>query len=432
MKHSFFTGRVAFLLCAASATNAVYAEGFFDDAKVNLNLRNFYMNRDFVDNGRSVAVPGPTNRGMAEEWTQSFILDVKSGYTPGVVGFGVDAIGMLAIKLDGGRGTYGTQLLPTHDDNRPADDFGRLAVAGKAKFSNTELKIGEWAPIIPLLRSDDARSLPQTFEGGMITSKEITNTTLYAGRFTGNSQRNDASMQKLSFNNAGTVVHGRNTIESDRFNFGGAEYTFNQQNTLVGAWYGQLEDIYTQTYLQLNHTQPVTDNLSLGANIGYFFGNEDGEALAGTQDNKTFSGLFSLKTGAHTFYVGLQKVAGDAGVQRINGTSGTSLANDSFAWSYDGKHEKSWQVRYDYNFAGLGIPGLTMMNRFIKGTDVHAGAITDGEDRGRETEVGYVVQSGVLKAFNVRLRQSTLRRDYGNTNSFNETRIIVQYPISIF
>ncbi|MCY1391147.1 Porin-like protein NicP [compost metagenome] len=319
---------------------------------------------------------------------------------------------------------------PTDDDYRPVDDYGRVAVAGKVKLSKTEVKIGEWAPIVPVLRSDDARSLPQTFEGAMLTSKEVSNMTLYAGHITGNSQRNDASMEKLSFNNAGTVIHGHNTIESDQFNFGGIEHNFNQSNTLLGAWYAQLQDIYNQTYLQLNHSQPLTDNLSLGANMGYFFGNEDGEALAGTQDNKTFSGLFSLKSGAHTFYIGLQKVAGDAGVQRISGTSGTSLANDSFSWSYDGKHEKSWQVRYDYNFAGLGFPGLTMMNRFIKGTNVHFGEITDGEDRGRESELGYVIQGGPLKQLNMRLRSSSLRRNYGNTNSFNETRFIVQYPIS--
>jgi porin-like protein GalP len=422
---------VALAIGTLTLVTPAQADGILDDSKINLNLRNFYMNRDFVDNGRSKVVPGPNHRGMAEEWTQSFILDAKSGYTSGLVGFGVDTLALMSFKLDGGRGTYGTQLLPTHDGNRPADNFGRLAIAGKAKLSNTELKIGEWMPVLPILRADDGRSLSQTFKGAMVTSKEIANVTLYGGQFTGNSQRNDASMEKLSLNNAGTVVQGKNTIESDRFNFGGAEYTFNDKKTLVGAWYSQLQDIYDQSYFQLIHSQPLTDNVTLGATLGYFLGNEDGEALAGSQDNRTASGLFSLKTGPHTFFIGLQKVSGDAGVQRVSGTGGASLANDSYGWSYDGKHEKSWQLRYDFDFAGLGIPGLTVMNRFIKGTDVHYGTIEDGEDRGRETEVAYVFQSGPLKMLNVRLRSSTLRRDYGNTNSFNENRFIIQYPISI-
>ena len=104
-------------IALASATLPAQAEesGFVEGAKVNLNLRNFYFNR----NHTNPAFP----QSKSEEWTQSFILDAKSGFTQGVVGFGVDVLGMYSVKLDGGRGTYGTQLLPTHDGNNPADLF---------------------------------------------------------------------------------------------------------------------------------------------------------------------------------------------------------------------------------------------------------------------------------------------------------------------
>jgi porin-like protein GalP len=408
-----------------------YAEGFVDDAKVGLTLRNFYMSRDFVDNGASKALPGPTKRGAAVEWTQSFILDARSGFTAGTVGFGVDALGMYALKLDGGRGTYGTQLLPTHDGNRPADDFGRLAIAGKARFSSTELKVGEWMPVLPILRADDGRSLPQTLEGAQLTSKDIPNMTLYAGQFQGNSQRNDASMEKLSQNGVGASLHGKNSIESDHFNFVGAEYGFNEKRTMIGAWYAQLENIYHQQFFQLIHSQPV-GGVVLGANLVYFNGQEDGSARAGNQDNRTMSGLFSLKAGANVFYVGLQRLTGDSAWQRVAGASGATVANDSYGSSYDNAGERSWQVRHDYDFAALGVPGLTLMNRYIKGTHAHTGSVTDGKEAGRESEVGYVVQSGSFKSLYVRWRNATVRRDYGNTNSFNENRLIISYPLSIF
>lgn len=407
------------------------AAGFVDDANVALKLRNYYMNRNFVDNGPGQAVPGPTNRGAAEEWTQSFILEARSGFTPGPVGVGVDALGLYSIKLDGGRGTYGTQLLPTHDGNKPVDDFGRLAVAGKMRVLETELKFGEWMPTLPILRADDGRSLPQTLQGAQLTSKDLSGVTLYAGQFRGNSQRNDASMEKLSLNTAGTVAHGKNTVESDRFNFAGAEYTFNDKRTLVGGWYAQLEDIYHQQYYQLQHTQPINDQVAIGANLGYFIGDEDGDGLAGDQGNRTFSGLFSLRTGGHVFYIGLQRVSGEAAWQRVSGTSGGTLANDSFTWSYEQAKERSWQVRHDYNFAALGVPGLTIMNRFLKGTNVHTATTNDGEDRGRESELGYVFQSGEFKDLSIRWRNSTLRRNYGSNSSFDENRLIIQYPMSV-
>ena len=97
------------LAIAAGAVSAAEA-GLVEDTTATLTARNFYMNRNFV---------GSSTQDQAEEWTQSFILDARSGFTQGTVGLGVDVLGLYALKLDGGKGTRGTQLLPVHDDGRP-------------------------------------------------------------------------------------------------------------------------------------------------------------------------------------------------------------------------------------------------------------------------------------------------------------------------
>lgn len=418
MTHStaqyYFPGLIAIALASAALPVMAEESGFVDGAKVNLNLRNFYINRNFTN---------PTKaQGKAEEWTQSFILDAKSGFTQGTVGFGMDVLGLYSVKLDGGKGTGGTQLLPLDHDGRPADNFGRTNVAFKAKLSQTEVKVGEWMPVLPILRSDDGRSLPQTFRGGQITSREITGLTLYGGQFRANSPRDDSSMNDMS-------MTGKPSFTSDRFNFQGGEYVFNDKRTQIGLWNAELKDIYSQQFVNLIHSQPLGD-WTLGANLGFFYGKDDGSARAGDLDNKTFYGLLSAKYGGNTFYVGLQKLTGDSAWMRVNGTSGGTLANDSYNSSYDNAREKSWQVRHDYNFVALGVPGLTLMNRYISGDNVHTGNITDGKEWGRESELGYTVQSGALKDLNVKWRNSTMRRDYSN-NEFDENRLIVSYPISL-
>ncbi|MHC8355397.1 OprD family porin [Pseudomonas sp. LB3P81] len=410
----FVPSLIAIALTGAALPATAEESGFVEGAKVNLNLRNFYINRNFTN---------PTKaQGKAEEWTQSFILDAKSGFTQGTVGFGMDVLGLYSVKLDGGKGTGGTQLLPLDHDGRPADSFGRTNVAFKAKLSQTEVKVGEWMPVLPILRSDDGRSLPQTFRGGQITSKEINGLTLYGGQFRQNSPRDDSSMNDMS-------MTGKAAFTSDRFNFQGGEYLFNEKRTQIGLWNAELKDIYSQQYVNLIHSQPIGD-WTLGANLGFFYGKDDGSARAGDLDNKTWSGMFSAKYGGNTFYVGLQKLTGDNAWMRVNGTSGGTLANDSYNSSYDNAQEKSWQVRHDYNFVALGIPGLTLMNRYISGENVHTGTITDGKEWGRESELGYTVQSGALKDLNVKWRNSTIRRDYSN-NEFDENRLIVSYPISL-
>lgn len=75
------------------------AAGFIEDSKATLGLRNFYINTDNRDSAAT------TNK--SEEWGQGFDLRFTSGYTQGTVGFGIDAIGLLGIRLDSGGGTNG-------------------------------------------------------------------------------------------------------------------------------------------------------------------------------------------------------------------------------------------------------------------------------------------------------------------------------------
>ncbi|WP_165669154.1 OprD family outer membrane porin, partial [Metapseudomonas otitidis] len=68
------------------------AGGFIEDSKASVELRNYYFNRDFRQPGAS--------QKKAEEWAQGFLLRYESGFTEGTIGVGVDAIGLLGVKLD--------------------------------------------------------------------------------------------------------------------------------------------------------------------------------------------------------------------------------------------------------------------------------------------------------------------------------------------
>ena len=198
--------------------------------------------------------------------------------------------------------------------------------------------------------------------------------------------------------------------------------------TKVGLWHARLEDVYQQSYLQLTHSQPVGDWV-LGANLGYFNGKEDGAAKAGDLDNKVYQGSFSAKTGNNTFTAAYQQLRGDTKFLRVDGASGGSLVNDAFTASFDNPEERSWQLRHDYNFAGLGIPGLTLMNRYISGDNIKTASNDDAEEWGRESELAYTIQEGSLKNLSVRWRNSNIRRDVGQ--DFHENRLIINYPLSI-
>src|SRR5690554_4702328 len=80
------------LLAAPSLATA----DFINDSTANLGFRNLYMNQDT----RSGASTNATK--TKEEWSQAIILDYKSGFTEGTIGFGVDVYAATGIKLDSG------------------------------------------------------------------------------------------------------------------------------------------------------------------------------------------------------------------------------------------------------------------------------------------------------------------------------------------
>jgi len=389
-------------------------EGFVEGASATLQARNYYFSRDFSD------IVGANQQSKAEEWAQGFILDFKSGYTPGVVGFGLDAQGLLGIKLDSSRDRVNTGLLPVRDNGEAADEYSRLGVAVKTRLSQTELRVGELQPNLPVLTFSDIRLLPPGYQGASLLSREIDGLTLQGGHLRSTSLRNEAGDDKLQ----AMLGHvPQRQVSSDAFNYLGADYSFNDKRTTASLWYAQLEDIYSQRFVGLKHSEPLGDWI-LGANLGYFDSQEDGDKLLGTIDNQAFYSLVSARHGGHTFYVGYQAMFGDNPFPRVFANV-TPLGNEVPTYEFAYTDERSWQARYDYDFAALGVPGLTTTVRYIRGDNVDTGRGFEGKDRERDLDIGYVVQSGALKGLGVRVRNVEARSNY--RSDIDENRLILSY-----
>ena len=388
--------------------------GFFEDSTATLQARNYYFSRDFSD------IVGANKQSKAEEWGQGFILTYKSGYTPGPVGFGLDALGTLGLKLDSSPDRTNTGLLPVKGDGSAPNDYSRLGLTFKARFSRTELKVGELQPNLPVLAFSDIRLLPPSYQGVSVSSGEIAGLALQAGHLTTTSLRNEAGDEKMIAMLGHVPQRG---AESDGFNYVGGDYAFNTNRTSVSYWHGQLKDIYRQDFVGLKHSQPMGE-WTLGANLGYYDAREDGDKLLGKIDNQAFFSLLSAKHGGHIFYVGYQAMYGDSAFPRVFANI-TPLGNEVPTYEFAYTDERSWQVRYDYDFVALGIPGLTTTVRYITGNNVTTGAGYEGKDRERDLDIGYVVQSGTLSGLGIRVRNVMARSNY--RSDIDENRLILSY-----
>ncbi|MBH9398718.1 OprD family porin [Pseudomonas aeruginosa] len=390
---------------------------FLADSSAPLDLRNFYQLRAY----RPHAAP-PAQAG---NWSQGFVLRLQSGFSVGPLGVGLDATGLLGVKLASGRGRSNDGTLPFGPNSKqPVDDYSHLGLTAKLRHSKTLLQVGILMPQLPVVFRDDMRLLPQTFDGALLTSSEIDGLTLSAGQLWKSRTRESAGSDDM-------YIMGRHTAHaSDEFNLAGATYALTPRLS-ASYYYSQLKDIYQQHYLGLLHSLPLGEGLSLRSDLRFFDSDADGAAISGPVDNRNLNGMFTLRAGAHAFGVGLQKMIGNDAFPVLNGYTPPYVANLMTYQTFTRPQEKSWQLRYDYDFAGLGLPGRNFMTRYVQGRDIERGAgRPDDSEWERNSDLSYVIQSGPLKSVALKWRNVTYRSRYGT--DLDENRLIVNYTLKLW
>lgn len=389
---------------------------FIADSKASVELRNFYFNRDFR-NG-----PPTTQRDSAAEWAQGAMLRFESGYTAGTLGLGVDAVGMLGIKLDGGDGSGGTGLLPadlgSKNGRGSQDEYSKLELTAKAKVSETILKVGSLAFRTPVVSSNDTRLLPSTFEGALLTSKDIDKLMLQGGKLEQIKFNSSSNYQDFTGNRIGGV--------SDDFRFAGGTYSFNKTLS-TSLYYGNLENVYRQYFGGVVYEIPLAEQQSLKFDLRYSKSTDDGNFRP--LDNRAANGLVAYTLGSNVFTAAYQRMSGDDPFPYI-ANSDPYLVNFVQINDFANTQERSWQLRYDYNFAALGLPGLTFMSRYVQGDNALVAGNNTGKEWERNTDIGYVIQSGSLKNVGLKVRNATVRSNFGN--DLDETRLILSYTLALW
>jgi len=394
------------------------------DSKVTLEARNFYFNRDFRQGNSDV--PAKT-QSKQEEWAQGFILRANSGFTDGTVGFGADAIGMFGFKLDSGDGTAGSGLLVPDGSGGSQDNYSGLAVAAKAKISNSTLRVGQMQFKNAAIASSDGRLLPQVFEAGHLVSQEIDGLMLEAAHVREVNNRNSNDYEDISIAGAGRRgIATPGGATSDAFDFIGGTYKVTKDLT-AGYYYSNLDELYKQHSFNAVHVLPLGDKQSLKTDLRFARSTDDGNRS--NVDNKALGAMVTYGLDGHAFGLGYQKMSGDTGFAFINGTD-PFLVNYVQIGDFANKDEKSYQARYDFNFGSIGIPGLTFMTRYLTGDNVDRGrGVSEGKEWERNTELMYVFQDGALKNLGVRWRNASVRSNFAN--DLDENRLIVSYTLPL-
>lgn len=431
----------AALISTVYASEQSEAKGFVEDAEGSVLFRTGYINRD-------KKTPGVKDQSS---YAQSAIFDLDSGYTKGVVGFGVGAVGDASFKL-GSNKNAGNQMIPRETGlnskgelaKQAGDTYDHWARGGanvKARISNTEVRYGTQVLDLPVLASNTGRMVPEYFEGVLATSREINGLELTAGKFT----KNQMSHQ---INTDGNHL--------DRAVVWGAKYKFS--DTLNASYYGlDSKNALDRHYVNANYKQALANGSSLTYDFSGYHTKFDknaatysatGELAADYSDtnvagvektNNIWAISGAYNQGPHNIMLAYQQNTGNVGYdygQNADGFQSVYLPN-SYLSDFIGNHEKSAQVQYNLDFGKLGVPGLNWTTAYVYGWDIKvAGTAEEGKEQEFFNQVKYTVQSGFAKDASLRVRNSYYRAndvyDGPYIGDTNEWRLFLDIPVKLF
>ncbi|WP_074880054.1 OprD family porin [Pseudomonas frederiksbergensis] len=429
-----------FIAIAATVTPAAHAaddsnaEGFVEGSSLNLNARNYYMNRNRLQQADDNI-----------EWGQGFLGLFESGYTQGAIGFGVDAHAMLGLKLDGGGGTDGSSILPVSDGNGKAP--GSFSTAGgtlKMRAYDTELKAGDLFLANPVIAGGETRMLPQTFRGVSLTNHRFDGWMIEGGQASFTKPYNQSGHTRIG-TSYGSLADGD---ESKHLNWAGVAWS-GLPGLTSSVYASELKDIWNQYYYDLDYTYALNDRVSLNPGLHAYHTQDTGDALLGHIDNNTYSLHFTVGVGDHSVTAAYQRVNGNTPFDYISQGDSVYLDNSQQYSDFNGPNERSWKLKYAYDFVGLGLPGLTSAISYSRGeldlTKVDPDSpgyaswySADGKNARhweRDIDLNYVVQGGKAKNLALRLQWATNRggNGYGALDQdTDEYRVIVDYPLNVF
>ncbi|MDY0122549.1 MAG: OprD family outer membrane porin [Sulfurimonas sp.] len=300
----------AALVALMGSTNVNAAENLstmFSEGKASGQIRSFWVDREYQGTAGTT-----THR---DGWAVGGHLKYETADYEGL-NFGTAFYTSNALDISSNRTDYSSNdMTLLGPDNKDYSFIGEAFV--QYKIGNTTLKAGRQKIDSPMAGTDDARMVPNLFEGYMLINKDIPDTTIVAGHLTKFAQGTfgrvynaaaDAPNALLSvtsgyshvdshnhvgrFVNMGDYAVGENTAGVSVLS---ATYT-GIENLKVQLWDYYAHDILNAVYGEINYSWNclVTDVVKPSAGIQVIKENAVGDKHAGDVDSLYVAGKINF------------------------------------------------------------------------------------------------------------------------------------------
>ncbi len=375
---------------------------FFADTQLEARFRSYYLRKD------------RTTDVLSEAWAMGGSVHYRSGWLADA--FSVELEGFTSQPIVADEDRDGTTLLEPIQEG-----YSALGIAnGKLRHRGLVLTGYRQYLDLPYLNRQDSRMTPNTFESLTLAKPEgeLRFSTGYTWKIKPRNSDNFVSMtESLGLDKKRGLAHGGIVWDPD-------------EDFHIGAIAGVLPDVSAGVYAELGFVRNLTDQIEARIDTQFSYRHSIGDELLVDEPVEAWNlGIRgSSSWGGAVFRLGVSVTSPDGTVKNRFGSNPSYV--DLMQRAFNLPDEKALLASVSYDFAGIGVDGLTVIANFVAGFDgkLEAGGRRDSQEI--DVTVDYRIKQGLLEGFWLRLRGSFLTDDETNRDG-TDFRIIVRYDFPV-
>lgn len=374
---------------------------FFADTQLVAHFRTYYLRQD------------RTNNVLSEAWAMGGSISYRSGWLADL--FQAEVEGFTSQPIVAPESKGGTGLLQPVQEG-----YSVLGIAnGRLRYKGIELIGGRQYLDLPFVNRNDSRMTPNTFEAITLqkTQGELKFTTGYAWTIKGRTADEFDSFTEFAGlpENRGLAWGG--LIWDPDANFHG------------GVYAGVVPDLGGRAYGEMGYGRKLSDRWDGRIDGQFTYQFDIGDDLLGDLAEDTW--FFAIRAAASRAGAVFRLGVGFSGPNPATDFYGsTAYYIDLMQRTFDRPDEKALLASVSYDFAGLGVEGLSAIVNFAAGFD---GKVAGGRSSSQEVDLTldyHVTKEGWMKSFWLQLRGSWLNDQTADSDG-TQVRVILRYDFPV-
>jgi hypothetical protein len=375
---------------------------FWDDATVLLQPRTYYLDKHR---------PGSAD---SEAWAAGGALQYRSGTFRDRLRLGATAY--TSRKLYGPADKGGTLLLkPVQNSFSVLGEVYAEATLTPA----TDLRLYRQSLNLPYVNRQDNRMVPNSFEAYSLLDSRSPRLNYIVSQIT-----------RMKPRDATSFIHMSEAAGADNTDKGlttlGARYLFSP-HVDIGAINHHSWDVMNIFYAEANAARELAGGFAVRISAQYTSQKSMGDELIGDFDTGMYGTQLSFSYASAILTLARTSVDRDSGLRSpFGGYPGyTSILVEDF----NRAGENAWLVGLSYDFARIGLDGLSAFSNYVRGDTPDSGSSASPDQKELDFTFDYRPGWRLLKGLWIRARAGFVNRHHAG--DIDDYRIIMNYSIPL-